>query len=155
MNFSTLIATFLGIAVLSSVAFAQNKTKFEETNSVAEFEDETTTTMAFSSTTKAPIRKQKIIVAKPSPFLQSTRGTKKLNTAESVSSRVTGSSTVSPNSSDVSVAKKPTFRQNKSAPLLKKVHDWMIVVLLVCVMFAMGCSITWAQVCCFLFLLIF
>ncbi len=31
-------------------------------------------------------------------------------------------------------------------PILKKVHDILIVVLLVCVMFAMGCSITWQQV---------
>ncbi len=30
--------------------------------------------------------------------------------------------------------------------ILKKVHDILIVVLLVCVMFAMGCSITWQQV---------
>jgi len=31
-------------------------------------------------------------------------------------------------------------------PILKKVHDILIVVLLICVMFAMGCSITWEQV---------
>ncbi|KAJ6215712.1 hypothetical protein RDWZM_010212 [Blomia tropicalis] len=44
------------------------------------------------------------------------------------------------------VARKPTFRRPASAPLLKKIHDYLIVVLLVAVMFAMGCSITWAQV---------
>jgi sodium/bile acid cotransporter 6 len=31
-------------------------------------------------------------------------------------------------------------------PILKKIHDILIVVLLICVMFAMGCSITWEQV---------
>ena len=31
-------------------------------------------------------------------------------------------------------------------PLLKQLHDYLIVVLLVTVMFAMGCSITWMQV---------
>lgn len=31
-------------------------------------------------------------------------------------------------------------------PLLKQIHDILIVVLLVTVMFAMGCSITWMQV---------
>lgn len=31
-------------------------------------------------------------------------------------------------------------------PLLKQIHDYLIVVLLVTVMFAMGCSITWKQV---------
>lgn len=31
-------------------------------------------------------------------------------------------------------------------PLLKKIHDYLIVTLLVSVMFAMGCSITWKQV---------
>jgi len=31
-------------------------------------------------------------------------------------------------------------------PLLKQIHDLLIVVLLVTVMFAMGCSITWKQV---------
>lgn len=33
-----------------------------------------------------------------------------------------------------------------TAPLLKNVHDILIVVLLICVMFAMGCSITLQQV---------
>ncbi|CAG2107710.1 unnamed protein product, partial [Medioppia subpectinata] len=33
-----------------------------------------------------------------------------------------------------------------SPPLMKKIHDILIVVLLVSVMFAMGCSITWEQV---------
>ena len=33
-----------------------------------------------------------------------------------------------------------------SPPILKKIHDILIVVLLVSVMFAMGCSITWEQV---------
>lgn len=32
-------------------------------------------------------------------------------------------------------------------PALKQIHDILIVVLLVTVMFAMGCSITWIQVC--------
>jgi hypothetical protein len=31
-------------------------------------------------------------------------------------------------------------------PIMKKIHDILIVVLLICVMFAMGCSITWEQV---------
>lgn len=31
-------------------------------------------------------------------------------------------------------------------PALKQIHDILIVVLLVTVMFAMGCSITWIQV---------
>lgn len=31
-------------------------------------------------------------------------------------------------------------------PMLKKIHDLLIIVLLVTVMFAMGCSITWKQV---------
>lgn len=34
----------------------------------------------------------------------------------------------------------------KGTPLLKKVHDWLISALLISVMFAMGCSITWEQV---------
>lgn len=33
-----------------------------------------------------------------------------------------------------------------TAPVLKQVHDYLIVILLVTVMFAMGCSITWTQV---------
>lgn len=45
--------------------------------------------------------------------------------------------------------KLPTY---KAPPVLKKVHDYLIVVLLVAVMFAMGCSITWAQVCSKLFM---
>lgn len=153
MNFSTFLATLLGVGLLSTAVFAQdmtaiNKSNLEETSTVAEFDLETTMAV-ISSTTKAPaVQKQKVVISKPSPFLQSTRAFKKLNLAESAPRSITGSSTVSPNMSDVSVAKKPTFRQNKAAPLLKKVHDWMIVVLLVCVMFAMGCSITWAQVSC-------
>ena len=35
-----------------------------------------------------------------------------------------------------------------AAPALKQVHDYLIVILLVTVMFAMGCSITWYQVWC-------
>ncbi|KAI1287073.1 Ileal sodium/bile acid cotransporter [Halotydeus destructor] len=35
---------------------------------------------------------------------------------------------------------------NHEPPMLKKIHDLLIVVLLVTVMFAMGCSITWKQV---------
>ncbi|KAH9399633.1 hypothetical protein TYRP_017622, partial [Tyrophagus putrescentiae] len=151
MNFTTFLATLLGVGLLSTAVFAQdmtaiNKLNLEETSTVAEFDLETTMAVV-SSTTKAPaVQKQKVVISKPSPFLQSTKASKKLNLAESAPRSITGSSTVSPNMSDVSVAKKPTFRQNKAAPLLKKVHDWMIVVLLVCVMFAMGCSITWAQV---------
>lgn len=34
----------------------------------------------------------------------------------------------------------------KPPPILKQIHDYLIVVLLVSVMFAMGCSITWSQV---------
>nr|XP_027194938.1 ileal sodium/bile acid cotransporter-like [Dermatophagoides pteronyssinus] len=34
----------------------------------------------------------------------------------------------------------------KTPPMLKQIHDYLIVVLLVSVMFAMGCSITWEQV---------
>lgn len=41
-------------------------------------------------------------------------------------------------SSDVTIVPRP--------PLLKQIHDLLIVVLLVTVMFAMGCSITWTQV---------
>ncbi|RWS14428.1 hypothetical protein B4U79_14367 [Dinothrombium tinctorium] len=32
-----------------------------------------------------------------------------------------------------------------SPPLIKKVHDFLITILLLAVMFAMGCSITWEQ----------
>ncbi|OTF80045.1 hypothetical protein BLA29_002928, partial [Euroglyphus maynei] len=34
----------------------------------------------------------------------------------------------------------------KTPPMLKQIHDYLIVVLLISVMFAMGCSITWEQV---------
>lgn len=45
---------------------------------------------------------------------------------------------ISSSSSDVVIVPTP--------PLLKQIHDILIVVLLVTVMFAMGCSITWLQV---------
>ena len=37
-------------------------------------------------------------------------------------------------------------RIRSAPPMLKQVHDYLIVILLVTVMFAMGCSITWTQV---------
>ena len=35
---------------------------------------------------------------------------------------------------------------SQTEPLMKKFHDILIVILLICVMFAMGCSITLEQV---------
>lgn len=38
---------------------------------------------------------------------------------------------------------------SSTEPLMKKFHDVLIVILLICVMFAMGCSITLEQVSCY------
>lgn len=40
------------------------------------------------------------------------------------------------------------IRIKPTPPVLKQVHDYLIVILLVTVMFAMGCSITWFEVWC-------
>lgn len=49
---------------------------------------------------------------------------------------------------NVSVASDGPIKVKPSPPVLKQVHDYLIVILLVTVMFAMGCSITWYQVWC-------
>ncbi|KAF7496086.1 Ileal sodium/bile acid cotransporter [Sarcoptes scabiei] len=53
------------------------------------------------------------------------------------------SSSPSSSSSSSEISKK---KISKSPPMLKQIHDYLIVILLVSVMFAMGCSITWDQV---------
>ena len=36
-------------------------------------------------------------------------------------------------------------------PVLKQVHDYLLVILLISVMFSMGCGVTLSEVCCQLF----
>lgn len=43
-------------------------------------------------------------------------------------------------------AGQPILNMTAGQPILKTVHDYLLVVLLVAVMFAMGCHITWEQV---------
>lgn len=47
----------------------------------------------------------------------------------------------------------PILNMTAGQPMLKTVHDYLLVVLLVAVMFAMGCHITWEQVCKFILII--
>ena len=94
----------------------------------------TTTSSSTTTTTTTPAPRQRKV---KNPFLQ-VRGPSRHHKSSPV---------LNTSSTDETVQRKPLTREaNKSSPLLKKIHDYLIVVLLVAVMFAMGCSITWSQV---------
>ena len=50
------------------------------------------------------------------------------------------------NSTNISSTNSTESAYSDFTPLLKQIHDYLIVFLLICVMFAMGCSVTFEQV---------
>lgn len=104
-----------------------------------------TTTSTTTESTLLPVRPKRL---RPSPFLQPSASTRKnaqlkLAAEQQQKDAVNNQSTVMTSKDGVAKTSVPRY---KAPPMLKKIHDWMIVVLLVAVMFAMGCSITWDQV---------
>lgn len=128
--------------VLFGTTLGQNMSKilYEDENHVEVFTeteltrngDNGTTIIVTIQTTRKPPSP-----ANKNPFLVNSKKNFKLT-------EINRTTTLDTSATDSSLTKKvPVFR---APPALKKIHDYLIVVLLVAVMFAMGCSITWAQV---------
>ena len=97
----------------------------------------TSTSTTTTTTTPKPSRKK-------SPFLQVRTGPKHQAQHQL---KPKSPAILNTSSSDEFVQRKPLSEtEQKPSKKLKQIHDYLIVVLLVAVMFAMGCSITWSQV---------
>lgn len=90
-------------------------------------------TISAPNNTFIPTRLSKLSI------LNSIAANEKAAAAAAAALNVTGNTT----DTTMSPAVKPIVSSKK---MLKAIHDYLIVMLLVSVMFAMGCSITWKQV---------
>ena len=148
---SSIVKKMLPMNSIELMEDVTTMSSIESSSSTVAITDSTITSSTSTSRHRRPKQNMIPAINKPSPFLQTVRVNKKLAQAESISSPALvqqNSAIIRLNATTViqDVAKKPTIHRSKSAPILKQIHDYLIVVLLVAVMFAMGCSITWSQV---------